>query len=80
MTEPVADIALSPDLDRDALRRVWAASGRVHIPGVLTPDSAERIALLQSAQDDLSAAGAVSVFDWTVGPSSVSVDLAPTDG
>ena len=47
MTEPAvadADITLSPDLDLDALKRAWAASGRVHIPNIQTPDSAERFA------------------------------------
>ena len=47
MSEPAAldaVIALSPDLDRDALKRAWAAHGRLHIPDVLTPDSAEQIA------------------------------------
>ncbi|HEY3814414.1 MAG TPA: 2OG-Fe(II) oxygenase family protein [Caulobacteraceae bacterium] len=37
-------IALSPDLDLDALKHAWAVHGRVHIPGILAEDSAERVA------------------------------------
>ena len=65
MTEPVADIALSPNLDRAALKRAWAASGRVHIPNILTPDSAERIAeaLEAYATWSLTANAAGEVFE-----------------
>ncbi|HWE45466.1 MAG TPA: 2OG-Fe(II) oxygenase family protein [Caulobacteraceae bacterium] len=50
MTEPatveddVGGIALSPDLDLDALKQVWARDGRLHIANVLAPPCAERIA------------------------------------
>jgi hypothetical protein len=37
-------LALSPDLDLDALRRDFARKGRLHIPNVLAADSAERVA------------------------------------
>ncbi len=68
MPEPAAQdavIALSPDLDRGALKRAWATHGRVHIPDVLTPESAERVAraLETHAAWSLSANAAGEVFE-----------------
>lgn len=40
--EPHA-IHLHPRLERGIIKRVFAASGRVHVPGILVPDAAERL-------------------------------------
>jgi Rps23 Pro-64 3,4-dihydroxylase Tpa1-like proline 4-hydroxylase len=40
MTYP--DVALNPELDRDALRARFVATGRAHIADILTPEAASR--------------------------------------
>jgi Rps23 Pro-64 3,4-dihydroxylase Tpa1-like proline 4-hydroxylase len=74
MTSP--GIALAPDLDLDALKRAWAADGRVHIPGILTADSAERVAsaLETHAAWSLSANASGEVFEM---PLERLADLDP---
>lgn len=37
------DITLNPDLDAEKYARIFQQDGRVHIPDILTPDSADRI-------------------------------------
>ena len=58
-------IALAPDLDLDALKRAWAAQGRVHVANFLTEESADYVAraLETHAAWSLTANAAGEVFE-----------------
>ncbi len=48
------DPALNPALDHDRIAQAYARDGRVHIPAVLTPESANRIHRCLDAETDFS--------------------------
>ena len=63
----MADPALNPALDRQAIAAAYAREGRVHIPDVLTEDSAARIRRCLESETDWSLlSGADTAQAWRV--------------
>jgi SM-20-related protein len=71
-------IALSPALDVEALRAAFARTGRLHIPNILTPDAAERVATALEAHPSwsLTANAAGETFEM---PLTRLSDLDPAE-
>lgn len=52
MSQDEPGFALNPDLDRKALAEAFARTGRLHIPGVLSPETAETIGQALRSEPD----------------------------